>query len=208
MSESELDVPINTLNALNDVVNMQSGNIISFIASKINSKHLYLYVIGLIFVIGCMVYYYYKMKNDVIQVLSSGSLDTRKQSSTAMEDPDDISMQGRSHGDKVESFGLSERKTRSPRSDTKIDIAEIIKPPSKIKYSPPTEIQDDITPEEDIEFIDIDDQISSYESDSEDDIDAVQMQENDNIKQQNLSQRDLIDINKQLKSMNKKIKTI
>ena len=66
----------------------------------------------------------------------------------------------------------------------------------------------EIIQDDDMEFIDIDDQISSYESDSEDDIDAVQMQENENIKQQNLSQRDLIDINKQLKSMNKKIKTI
>jgi hypothetical protein len=62
-------------------------------------------------------------------------------------------------------------------------------------------------PDEDMEFIDIDDQLSSYESESDEDIETVQLKENDVIKQQNLSQRDLIDINKQLKSMNKK-KTI
>lgn len=188
------------LNTDDNFASRQPGNVISFILSKFNSKHIYFYVFGLIVVIGCIVYYYYKMKNDVIQVLSS-SPESLKQLST--------SGQTRAQGDKVESFGLSERKTRSPRSETKIDIAEIVKPSSKTKHSTPTEIHEEQTPEEDIEFIDIEDQLSSYESESEDDdIDAVQMQENDSIKQHNLSQRDLTDINKQLKLMNKKIKTI
>ena len=65
----------------------------------------------------------------------------------------------------------------------------------------------EIIQDDDMEFIDIDDQLSSYESESDEDIETVQLKENDVIKQQNLSQRDLIDINKQLKSMNKK-KTI
>lgn len=194
---AEITDPLNTVETL---VRTPSSNVISFILSKFNSKHIYFYVFGLIVVIGCIVYYYYKMKNDVIHVLSS-SPESLKQVST--------SGQTRAQGDNVESFGLSERKTRSPRSETKIDIAEIVKPPSKTKYSTPTEIQEEQTPEEDIEFIDIEDQLSSYESESEeDDIDAVQMQENDSIKQHNLSQRDLNDINKQLKLMNKKIKTI
>jgi hypothetical protein len=74
-----------------------------------------------------------------------------------------------------------------------------------MKQAPPD--TQEIMPDEDMEFIDIDDQLSSYESESDEDIETVQLKENDVIKQQNLSQRDLIDINKQLKSMNKK-KTI
>ena len=74
-----------------------------------------------------------------------------------------------------------------------------------MKQAPPD--SQEIMPDEDMEFIDIDDQLSSYESESDEDIETVQLKENDVIKQQNLSQRDLIDINKQLKSMNKK-KTI
>ena len=183
---AELNTPVNTLQ---NVVNLQHDNIISIIAGKINSKHLYLYVIGLIVVIGCIVYYYYKMKNNVIQVLSNSTQETFKQ-------PEQIS---------------SERKTKSPTSDTKIDIAEIIKPQSKMKYtigSTPVELQEEITPEEDMDFINIEDKLSSYESESEEDNDVAQMIENDSIKQHNLSQQDLNDINKQLQLMNKKIKTI
>ena len=183
---AELNTPVNTLQ---NVVNLQHDNIISIIAGKINSKHLYLYVIGLIVVIGCIVYYYYKMKNNVIQVLSNSTQETFKQ-------PDQIS---------------SERKTKLPTSDTKIDIAEIIKPQSKMKYtigSTPVELQEEITPEEDMDFINIEDKLSSYESESEEDNDVAQMIENDSIKQHNLSQQDLNDINKQLQLMNKKIKTI
>lgn len=182
---AELNTPVNTLQ---NVVNLQHDNIISIIAGKINSKHLYLYVIGLIVVIGCIVYYYYKMKNNVIQVLSNSTQETFKQ-------PEQIN---------------SERKTKSPTSDTKIDIAEIIKPQSKMKYtieSNPVELQEEITPE-DMDFINIEDKLSSYESDSEEDNDVSQMIENDSIKQHNLSQQDLNDINKQLQLMNKKIKTI
>ena len=188
---SELNTPIDRFDRINNIVSLPRENIINFIVSKFNSKHAYLYVIGLIVVIGCMVYYYYKMKNDVIQVLSNNIQEPFKQPVQTN----------------------SERKTRSPSHDTKIDIAEIIKPQAKTKHTienTATELQEEITPEEDIDFINIENQLSSYESDSEsdEDIDAVQMQENDSIKQHNLSQRDLIDINKQLKLMNKKIKTI
>jgi hypothetical protein len=184
---AELNTPFNTLQ---NVVNLQHDNIISIIASKINSKHLYLYAIGLIVVIGCIVYYYYKMKNDVIQVLSNSTQETFKQHDQTS----------------------SERKTKSPTSDTKIDIAEIIKPQSKMKYkvenTVPVELQEEITPEEDMDFINIEDKLSSYESESDEEIDVAQKSENDSIKQHNLSQQDLNDINKQLQLMNKKIKTI
>jgi hypothetical protein len=156
--------------------------------SKVNSKYLYLYIIGFVVIIGCVFYYYYKMKTDMIQVLS-----------------------GKSGADNADTGAreafkqmAGDRKNKSPSTENKIDIAEIIKPHSKMKQSSDTHeiIQDD-----DMEFIDIDDQLSSYESESDEDIETVQLKENDVIKQQNLSQRDLIDINKQLKSMNKK-KTI
>ena len=186
---SELNTHIDRFDRNDSVVSLPRENIINFIVSKFNSKHLYLYIIGLIVVISCMVYYYYKIKNDVIQVLSNNIQEPFKQPIQTSYD----------------------NKTRSPSHDTKIDIAEIIKPQSKMKHtieSITPELQEEITPEEDIEFINIENQLSSYESESDDDIDVVLMQENDSIKQHNLSQRDLSDINKQLKLMNKKIKTI
>jgi hypothetical protein len=133
------------------------------------------------------------MKTDVIQVLSGKSsmfnADTDARAREAF---------------KQNSQMAYDRKDKYQSTENKIDIAEIIKPQSKIKQSSDTHeiIQDD-----DMEFINIDDQLSSYESESDEDIETVQLKENDVIKQQNLSQRDLIDINKQLKSMNKK-KTI
>lgn len=192
---AELNIPgapVSAASAVN-TVSTQSDNFINLIMSKVNSKYLYLYIIGFVVIIGCVFYYYYKMKTDVIQVLSGKSgtdnADTGARSREAF---------------KQNSQMACDRKDKYQSTENKIDIAEIIKPHSKMKQSSDTHeiIQDD-----DMEFIDIDDQLSSYESESDEDIETVQLKENDVIKQQNLSQRDLIDINKQLKSMNKK-KTI
>jgi hypothetical protein len=193
---AELNIPVAPVSAASAVntVSTQSDNFINIIMSKVNSKYLYLYIIGLAVIIGCVFYYYYKMKTDVIQVLSGKSCilnaDTDARAREAFKQ--NLQMAG-------------DRKDKLSTTENKIDIAEIIKPHSKMKQAPPD--SQEIIPDEDMEFIDIDDQLSSYESESDEDIEAVQLKENDVIKQQNLSQRDLIDINKQLKSMNKK-KTI
>jgi len=192
---AELNIPVAHVNTVSiaDEVSVRSNNFINLIMSKVNSKYLYLYIIGFAVIIGCVFYYYYKMKTDVIQVLSGKSsmfnADTDARAREAF---------------KQNSQMAYDRKDKYQSTENKIDIAEIIKPQSKIKQSSDTHeiIQDD-----DMEFINIDDQLSSYESVSDEDIETVQLKENDVIKQQNLSQRDLIDINKQLKSMNKK-KTI
>jgi hypothetical protein len=192
---AELNIPVAHVNTVSiaDEVSVRSNNFINLIMSKVNSKYLYLYIIGFAVSIGCVFYYYYKMKTDVIQVLSGKSsmfnADTDARAREAF---------------KQNSQMAYDRKDKYQSTENKIDIAEIIKPQSKIKQSSDTHeiIQDD-----DMEFINIDDQLSSYESESDEDIETVQLKENDVIKQQNLSQRDLIDINKQLKSMNKK-KTI
>jgi hypothetical protein len=192
---AELNIPVAHVNTVSipDEVSVRSNNFINLIMSKVNSKYLYLYIIGFAVIIGCVFYYYYKMKTDVIQVLSGKSsmfnADTDARAREAF---------------KQNSQMAYDRKDKYQSTENKIDIAEIIKPQSKIKQSSDTHeiIQDD-----DMEFINIDDQLSSYESESDEDIETVQLKENDVIKQQNLSQRDLIDINKQLKSMNKK-KTI
>jgi len=192
---AELNIPVAPVNpaSIADEVSVRSNNFINLIMSKVNSKYLYLYIIGFAVIIGCVFYYYYKMKTDVIQVLSGKSsmfnADTDARAREAF---------------KQNSQMAYDRKDKYQSTENKIDIAEIIKPQSKIKQSSDTHeiIQDD-----DMEFINIDDQLSSYESESDEDIETVQLKENDVIKQQNLSQRDLIDINKQLKSMNKK-KTI
>lgn len=197
MAELNIPVaPVNPASAANAVstantVSTQSDNFINLIMSKVNSKYLYLYIIGFAVIIGCVFYYYYKMKTDMIQVLS-GKSGTNNADTSARET---FTPNSQIAGD---------RKNKTSATDNKIDIAEIIKPHSKMKQTSDTQeiIQDD-----DMEFIDIDDQLSSYESESDEDIETVQLKENDVIKQQNLSQRDLIDINKQLKSMNKK-KTI
>ena len=192
---AELNTPVNAVNAVNTVnaVSTQSDNFINLIMSKVNSKYLYLYIIGFAVIIGFVFYYYYKMKTDVIQVLSgkAGAVNADTNAREAFKQ--NLQMVG-------------DRKNKSPSIENKIDIAEIIKPHSKMKQAPPD--TQEIIPDDDMEFIDIDDQLSSYESESDDeDIEAIQLKENDVIKQHNLSQRDLIDINKQLKSMNKK-KTI
>lgn len=200
---AELNIPVAPLNEVRAVsapnaasaVSTQSDNFINLIMSKVNSKYLYLYIIGFAVIIGCVFYYYYKMKTDVIQVLSGKSgtdnADTGARAREAFKQ--NLQM-------------ACDRKDKYQSTENKIDIAEIIKPHSKMKQTPPD--TQEIMPDDDMEFIDIDDQLSSYESESDDeDIEAVQLKENDVIKQHNLSQRDLIDINKQLKSMNKK-KTI
>jgi hypothetical protein len=192
---AELNIPVAPVNPVSAVntVSTQSDNFINLIMSKVNSKYLYLYIIGFVVIIGCVFYYYYKMKTDVIQVLSGKSgtdnADTGARPREAF---------------KQNSQMACDRKDKYQSTENKIDIAEIIKPHSKMKQSSDTH---EIIHDDDMEFIDIDDQLSSYESESDEDIEAVQLKENDVIKQQNLSQRDLIDINKQLKSMNKK-KTI
>ena len=192
---AELNIPVAPVSAASVVntVSTQSDNFINLIMSKVNSKYLYLYIIGFVVIIGCVFYYYYKMKTDVIQVLSGKSgtdnADTGARPREAF---------------KQNSQMACDRKDKYQSTENKIDIAEIIKPHSKMKQSSDTH---EIIHDDDMEFIDIDDQLSSYESESDGDIETVQLKENDVIKQQNLSQRDLIDINKQLKSMNKK-KTI
>jgi hypothetical protein len=198
---AELNIPVAPINVVNTVsapnaasaVSTQSDNFINLIMSKVNSKYLYLYIIGLAVIIGCVFYYYYKMKTDVIQVLSGKSGTDNADTGARVREAFKQNLQM-----------ACDRKDKYQSTENKIDIAEIIKPHSKMKQSSDTHeiIQDD-----DMEFIDIDDQLSSYESESDEDIETVQLKENDVIKQQNLSQRDLIDINKQLKSMNKK-KTI
>jgi len=192
---AELNIPgapVSAASAVN-TVSTQSDNFINLIMSKVNSKYLYLYIIGFVVIIGCVFYYYYKMKTDVIQVLSGKS--GTDNADTGARPREAFKQNSQMAGD---------RKDKYQSTENKIDIAEIIKPHSKMKQSSDTHeiIQDD-----EMEFIDIDDQLSSYESESDEDIETVQLKENDVIKQQNLSQRDLIDINKQLKSMNKK-KTI
>jgi len=193
---AELNIPVAPVSAASAVntVSTQSDNFINLIMSKVNSKYLYLYIIGFVVIIGCVFYYYYKMKTDVIQVLSgkSGILNADTDARAREAFKQNLQMAG-------------DRKDKLSTTENKIDIAEIIKPHSKMKQPPPD--SQEIMPDEDMEFIDIDDQLSSYESESDEDIETVQLKENDVIKQQNLSQRDLIDINKQLKSMNKK-KTI
>ncbi len=192
---AELNIPVAPVNPVSAVnaVSTQSDNFINLIMSKVNSKYLYLYIIGFVVIIGCVFYYYYKMKTDVIQVLSGKSGTDNADTGARPRDAFKQNLQM-----------ACDRKDKYQSTENKIDIAEIIKPHSKMKQSSDTHeiIQDD-----DMEFIDIDDQLSSYESESDEDIETVQLKENDVIKQQNLSQRDLIDINKQLKSMNKK-KTI
>lgn len=192
---AELNIPVAPVSAASaaNAVSTQSDNFINLIMSKVNSKYLYLYIIGLAGIIGCVFYYYYKMKTDVIQVLSG-------KSSVLNADTDARARELFKQNSQI----AGDRKDKLSATENKIDIAEIIKPHSKMTQSSDTHeiIQDD-----DMEFIDIDEQLSSYESESDEDIEAIQKQENDVIKQQNLSQRDLIDINKQLKSMNKK-KTI
>jgi len=198
---AELNIPVAPINVVNTVsapnaasaVSIQSDNFINLIMSKVNSKYLYLYIIGFAVIIGFVFYYYYKMKTDVIQVLSG-------KSSVLNADTDTRAREAF----KPNSQMAGDRANKLFATENRIDIAEIIKPHSKMKQSSDTL---EIIPDDDMEFIDIDDQLSSYESESDEDIEAVQLKENEVIKQHNLSQRDLIDINKQLKSMNKK-KTI
>lgn len=188
---AELNIDLSASINEGSAVRTQSNNFINLIMSKVNSKYLYLYIIGFTVIIGCVFYYYYKMKTDVIQVLSGKS---------SMLNADTSAHETFTQNSQI----AGDRKDKLSATENRIDIAEIIKPHSKMKQTSDTHeiIQDD-----DMEFIDIDDQLSSYESESDEDIETVQLKENDVIKQQNLSQRDLIDINKQLKSINKK-KTI
>jgi hypothetical protein len=192
---AELNIPVAPVNPVSAVntVSTQSDNFINLIMSKVNSKYLYLYIIGFVVIIGCVFYYYYKMKTDVIQVLSGKSGTDNADTGARPRDAFKQNLQM-----------ACDRKDKYQSTENKIDIAEIIKPHSKMKQSSD---KHEIIQDDDMEFIDIDDQLSSYESESDEDIETVQLKENDVIKQQNLSQRDLIDINKQLKSMNKK-KTI
>jgi hypothetical protein len=196
---AELNIPVAPLNDVSAVsaasaVSTQSDNFINLIMSKVNSKYLYLYIIGLAVIIGFVFYYYYKMKTDMIQVLSGKSGTDNADTGARPRDAFKQNLQM-----------ACDRKDKYQSTENKIDIAEIIKPHSKMKQVPAD--THEIIQDDDMEFIDIDDQLSSYESESDEDIETVQLKENDVIKQQNLSQRDLIDINKQLKSMNKK-KTI
>ena len=191
---AELNIDLSASINEGSAVRTQSNNFINLIMSKVNSKYLYLYIIGFTVIIGCVFYYYYKMKTDVIQVLSGKS--SMLNAETDARAREAFKQNSQMTGDRADKLSATENR---------IDIAEIIKPHSKMKHEPSDTRE--IIPDDDMDFIDIDEHLSSYESESDEDIETVQLKENDVIKQQNLSQRDLIDINKQLKSMNKK-KTI